>query len=166
MIKWGGAVVTVLLVALWIASNSFYWYRVYIHPRKSHLTPITVIGLQSGRLILCGDKIPRPMPPGWHDNNDRLYLRFAHQHVHMDWIPKLFVDSDRHSHNFDVAIPIWMLALPTLLLTAAAWRLDILARRRARVGLCVKCGYSRAGLAAGAVCPECGDAPRAAANPG
>jgi len=37
-------------------------------------------------------------------------------------------------------------------------RLDMLARRRARIGCCPKCNYDRAGLAPGSVCPECGAA--------
>jgi transposase InsO family protein len=56
-------------------------------------------------------------------------------------------------------IPLWLLLAPTLLATAAAWRLDAVARRRARAGRCPKCGYDRAGLAASAVCPECGSLP-------
>jgi hypothetical protein len=58
-----------------------------------------------------------------------------------------------------VGIPLWLPLAPTLLATAAAWRLDALARRRACAGLCPKCGYDRAGLAASAVCPECGSLP-------
>lgn len=47
----------------------------------------------------------------------------------------------------------------TIAATLTAWRLDVLARRRARIGLCAKCHYDRAGLAASTVCPECGTAP-------
>ncbi|HVU64865.1 MAG TPA: hypothetical protein VHC70_12870, partial [Phycisphaerales bacterium] len=48
-----------------------------------------------------------------------------------------------------------------LLATTTAWRLDTLARRRARrgVNLCPKCGYDRAGIAGDAKCPECGALP-------
>ncbi len=62
-----------------------------------------------------------------------------------------------------IYLPLWAPAVGCLAGTVIAWRLDTLARRRARVGFCPKCGYDRTGLvgvggAAGAVCPECGAA--------
>ena len=50
-------------------------------------------------------------------------------------------------------MPLWV---PALLLAIAVWRLDTLARLRAKLNLCPKCNYDRAGLAVGAACPECG----------
>ncbi|HVU64866.1 MAG TPA: hypothetical protein VHC70_12875, partial [Phycisphaerales bacterium] len=61
-------------------------------------------------------------------------------------------------------MPIWSgLALNTLFYGTIAWGLLFLPGtvrrwRRRRGGRCVKCGYDRAGLAAGAPCPECGAA--------
>lgn len=58
--------------------------------------------------------------------------------------------------------PIWSgLAIDTLFYGVIAWGLllapgAIRRCRRRRGGRCVKCGYDRAGLAAGAACPECG----------
>jgi hypothetical protein len=57
-----------------------------------------------------------------------------------------------------VAAPLWMLLIPLALITAAAGRTDTLDRRRARAGVCPSCGYDRAGIAPGALCPECGAA--------
>jgi hypothetical protein len=56
-------------------------------------------------------------------------------------------------------LPLW---IPTLALgLGAAWSWTTFFRRRRvaslRAGLCPRCGYSRAGIAAGAACPECND---------
>jgi hypothetical protein len=58
----------------------------------------------------------------------------------------------------EMAFSIWPLA-PLSLASGALilyWP-SIHARRRRRQNQCVKCGYSRDGLADGAPCPECGD---------
>ena len=59
--------------------------------------------------------------------------------------------------HFGIAcgLPVLLAGLTTFT-TLAAWRFDILARRRERVGICPKCGYDRAGIAKDAMCPECG----------
>jgi rubrerythrin len=57
-------------------------------------------------------------------------------------------------------VPFWPAWVTTAICTAFTWRLDTLARRRERLGRCPKCNYDRAGIAAGAVCPECGDIPK------
>jgi hypothetical protein len=54
------------------------------------------------------------------------------------------------------AVVLWPISL--LLWTPAAllFRSAIVARRRVMTGICTECGYLLAGLAAGALCPECG----------
>ena len=63
-----------------------------------------------------------------------------------------------------VSVPLWIPVVALAIITAGAWRLDTLARRRAREGQCLKCHYDRAGLAPDAFCPECG-APCSASVP-
>jgi hypothetical protein len=65
-----------------------------------------------------------------------------------------------------VRFPLWMLLTPAGVASGAAWRLDTLARRRSRPGLCPVCGYNRAGLAPTSPCPECDAPPPAAAVAG
>lgn len=55
-------------------------------------------------------------------------------------------------------IPLWFLWTLTALATAWLWISD----RRRVPGACPACGYSRAGLAAGGPCPECGSPSRMA----
>ena len=59
-----------------------------------------------------------------------------------------------------VAIPFWCPLLLTMGSAASAWRLDRLAARRARQGLCPNCNYDLSGLPpspGGTPCPECGN---------
>jgi hypothetical protein len=53
---------------------------------------------------------------------------------------------------WSVHIPLWLIALPPAVVSGYAWRRS----RRVPAGHCLKYGYSLAGLAAGALCPECG----------
>lgn len=81
----------------------------------------------------------------------------------LEWLPH--VVTFRLSNRLwieEVTLPLW---IPTAVACGASLlcrRQDALARRRAGAGRCVKCHYDRSGLAAGAVCPECGCAEVAA----
>jgi len=66
------------------------------------------------------------------------------------WLPHVsFGEFVVFSFNLPLWIPLVLLAAPATEL----WRKDL---RRQAPGLCPSCGYSLAGLAAGAKCPECG----------
>jgi len=133
---------TVLLVVVWIASA---WWDI-----SSRNTDGGVIGLASGRLLVV-----RPMAgesAGVYGNP-----QFARPRAALEW----WYLWQRSPFHLACAIPLWPAALLSLLATAAAWRADAKYLRRARMGLCAGCGYDRAGLAAGSLCPECGKQPEA-----
>jgi hypothetical protein len=54
------------------------------------------------------------------------------------------------------SVPIWAALVPVMVATGWSWW-----GRRIPAGCRCKCGYPREGLVPGAVCPECGSAPRA-----
>jgi hypothetical protein len=69
----------------------------------------------------------------------------------------LWMSSFKRYNQPILTLPVWWAALPATAIAAALWRHDIIATRRWRLHYCMKCGYERAGLAPGAVCPECGN---------
>ncbi len=152
-IKWGGAAVTVLLVVAWIGSGLYGvdWNGAADLGRGEYRS----IELFRGRVYWGYDYAPgQPHHPGigWCTNPQSAPFVFNWWFF---WNPPPFTA---------LAVPLWPLCGFSLLATWGAWRLDTLARRRARVGFCPKCGYDRTGLvgvggAAGAVCPECGRLP-------
>ncbi len=68
------------------------------------------------------------------------------------WRPRL--DKGLYS-NWILRVPFWIPTLLCLATFALVFRIERREKRLARAGHCV-CGYSLAGLADGAVCPECG----------
>jgi hypothetical protein len=137
-IKWGGAAVSVLLVVVWIGSA---WWFAAVTAR----TPPIGVSLDRGALTLS--------------HNDK-----------WEWGAGVFLRNGRGfflwwqaftwgTNGWTIGIPVWWLIVPSVGTFAFAWRLDTLARRRARLNLCPKCNYDRAGLAKDAVCPECGERP-------
>ena len=141
-VKWGGAAATVLLATAFLGS---IWFTLH------HESPgVWIFAID--RCAFAGLHIPGAPEAagfGWHLT--------PHPADSVRWFLNWTSDS-RHSQFF---VPIWMPIAASLLLTAWAWRLDTLARRRTRLNLCPTggCNYDRTGLAAGAVCPECGKLP-------
>lgn len=58
-----------------------------------------------------------------------------------------------------VVVPFWLPISLTAVPAGLLWESGRRRRRRSRVGMCVRCGYDRRGLAADAKCPECGTIP-------
>ena len=156
--KWGGAVVTVLLVGVWIGSG----WCAFVCP----LGPRHVLAVERGTLALRGFSADHAFKFGFYGNPP-----YFHEPPKQDLVwytstagsTRLIVATLR-SRSEDLDVLLWALLLGAAITSVLAWRLDVLAKR-SRFSFCAKCGYHRAGLAAGAVCPECGTAaPPAAAR--
>ncbi len=146
-VKWGGLVACAGLLGLWKWTAS------------THATSYRGLSASSVRLVAVGDgrieaglvRVPRTSespfntlmqmnvlePPGF-----KWWFRWCNDRTYTG-----------------LAVPMWAPVVIALVPTVLAWRLDTLARRRAKLGACPKCSYSRTGLAPDAVCPECGTAP-------
>jgi hypothetical protein len=137
-VKWGGAAVTVLFVMAWLASGWCYFtWNLARFP----------IGIGAGQLRVCD------YGPGafrrWHS-----VVTLSFHPWEMEWSPAW----NRNNFPFDqYDTPLWIPALVCAAATVGLWRWE--ASDIARLNLCAKCGYDRTGLAAGAVCPECGRLP-------
>ena len=149
--KWGGAVVSVVLVVVWVGSA--WWDVEWMGPGGSS------IGVDAGCLHLRGSWLKTVghestllggLPFGIRDIHAGWTIGRAHDGF--DWWPSSLGFNQFWSYEF----PVWPMIVGVLIATVAAWRLDALARRRDFTGLCPKCNYDRTGLAVGAVCPECG----------
>jgi len=139
-IKWGGAAVTVLLVVVWIGSawRELGWYT-------ARATNVHIAGGQMGFLYFSG-KGSSSAQPGLHWEP-------------VNWPFKWWFFWVHNAYYTSLMIPCWLPLACVLPPTVVAWRRDTLARCRAKLNLCPKCGYDRTGLAAGAKCPECGAVP-------
>jgi hypothetical protein len=141
-IKWGGAVVTVLLGVVWIGSA--------IVGRIRYDAANRGCGFVGGALVwaepLGG---PRAL---------RIQGLTTYRGAEVEWLPTIRLSGV--SYRLYI-LPLWLPTCAALALTVVAWRVDTLARRRerARLNLCPKCGYDRAGIAGEAKCPECGAMP-------
>jgi hypothetical protein len=144
-VKWGGAVVCVVLALMWLAS---------IRWDIAWGTDNTWRGIAYGRLQFSWDD------HGFTTGSGVPQLWFSRNTPEIRWWFDWGNDG-YHQHHFRV--PLWVLMALMLMPTASAWRLDTLARRRARLNHCPACNYPRAGLPAASPCPECGAAPAPAA---
>lgn len=148
-VKWGGVVVSVLLVVVWVGSGwwGHAWYG-YGGPYRGKYVSVAEgrvnIGSQGSIFAILNDSlIPPPAYVVITPQEPSGFKWWFHWH------------DDSWDTSFGT--PMWVLALGAVLIGAYAWRLDALAWRRDRVGFCARCGYDRKGLAAGVVCPECGE---------
>jgi hypothetical protein len=145
-VKWGGAVVAVLLVVVWIRSG---WYSCGdFHFGRDR------VELVDGLMIVNHhdpDRGPLGEPSAILKGGTGLAPQRAPFHLSLG-----YSFSEARGLFGVYFVPMWPLPLAFVLASGIAWRLDILARRRARLNHCPKCSYDRIGLATGAKCPECG----------
>jgi hypothetical protein len=89
------------------------------------------------------------------------FFDFASPRPPLEWLP-----SGRVGAGWvEIGVPYWMPLAPMLAFAVSFWYGEIRRRwRRAKAGLCRRCGYSRRGLASDAKCPECGAVPARAAK--
>jgi hypothetical protein len=157
-IKWGGAAVTVLLVVVWIGSG--WWHVNCWASRRAIEVSVSggVFDVMWGPAIdfPAGDGDRRSLEAGWRVGTVYTNIGWYYDRgYHLSWW--YWGDLSRYlPHLRSVGVPLWVIVALALAVTARGWRLDTLARRRARVGLCPECGYDRRGLSPDAPCPECG----------
>jgi hypothetical protein len=138
--RWGGAALTLLLVAGWIASNWMYFGIVSEAGAFS--------GLKNGRVIIGQDEGLK-----WADSDTAFWTESS-------WPTQMASKPGGIWQPADgVVIPLWPISVGLLLGTVAAWRTARHARPSAFLHACRECGYDRTGIAVGALCPECGASP-------
>jgi len=138
-VKWGGAVVTVLLVIAWVGTG---WAGAAWGSGRG-----LVLMVARGQVVI--ECIHVGTAASWFGQ----WQSGTYPREHRLWFEWYFSRG-----SWALSVPLWVPIALVAPSAALAWRLDMLARRRERSqrNLCLKCGYDRAGLAAGAVCPECG----------
>ncbi len=111
-VKWGGALLTVLLVVVWVGSD----WRDAVYRNKHGFIRVVQGGV---RVLRVGPGDTWGGPQGWSCSTHP--LRFL-------WWPYV----RRESSLVNMFIPLWPLALMTLMGSATAWWLDSRASRLAR----------------------------------
>lgn len=113
-------------------------------------------GLMHGALV--ADRFNPPLPIGSRLGGmpaDECHIRLFRQDPDPIWLPSW--------HASGPPVPLMSITVPLWIPTLAAAALGLVAHRRVRrldrIGRCYRCGYDRAGLAAGSTCPECGAPP-------
>lgn len=160
------AVLVVLAVVAGYAAAAVRWEWRWEHesrtgwgaagwtPNSDHRPPLTWLVIGQG----CMEASHRPclpyvfgmfsVPFPW----DAVDPRFV-------WMPAAQTYSTPDGGGAWVRLPLWLLLIPAAPIAGHALVAGIRALR-AVPGACARCGYDRAGLPEGAVCPECGATPR------
>jgi hypothetical protein len=149
-IKWGGAAAATLVAGVCVGS---WWCTLILRPWNEYIAACeqgrvyfdhTRNGSEAEPIVECRRSNKRSFGPRWSTG---------------------FETRPRDRDFWQITVPLWPFALPFAAAFACAWRVDILARRRARLNICPKCNYDRAGIAGDAKCPECGCVGASAGGP-
>ncbi len=136
--KWGGTVLTVLLLVAWVGSA---WWEAAVR-----CPPTIRAGVQAGVLFMSWETPWSPWPASFE------CVIGPRPGVSWTWWFDVFrLPLPKGGTVSCIRIPIWFLSLATGLCSAWLWNRD---RRRAP-GLCCNCGYDLRGNPS-SVCPECG----------
>jgi hypothetical protein len=128
----------VLLLALWIGTG---WWHLNVSYETARSTSYFIIG--RGCLGWIGHQAGRA---GAVSSSVHFKHILESPPVWIWWI-------DAPERSSSLAVPLWM---PLMAMAAPTGWLWYRRLRRFGPGRCPKCGYSLAGLAADAACPECG----------
>jgi hypothetical protein len=134
--KWGGLVVSVVLLTVWIGT-AYGWFFYSMRDASS-------LDLVRGQI-----QVSQPSANFQSGLTSIHWMRASP--TGFNWSANFDQTADR----WFARIPLWPFVALSLATTAAAWRMDIIARRKSRLGACPACGYDRTGLAPAAPCPEC-----------
>ena len=146
-IKWGGPVVALLLVVWWwFSRTTWISYTVPTVPGDWQFST------GSGRVNIT-------YWPGTTAQGQAIIGHPRQKGLDVQSTPRQLNWWFGTRWEFDhrsIRIPLWFPLFIVVGLTAAVWRKEIIARRRAIIGHCRTCHYDRRGLAATTPCPECG----------
>lgn len=140
--KWGGAVVTVLVLLIWIGSAGREWEVLSCPPYGASVMSGRLYVFKNDRDARMSSFIRKWFPNRLRDTRFRLWFE-----VHNETMVNGPTDAG-------IWIPIWSLSMISGAAALLVWKRD---RRRHAPGLCVNCGYDLRG-ADRPVCPECGAA--------
>jgi hypothetical protein len=150
-IKWGGAAVTALLVMVWIWSA---WWHGFLWNSGRHWLDVSL-----GRVTIAFQTWPHPPEDGAGFTTLNPAMTGWRNLVQAP-VPT-WETNGLGPNGWAISLPLSLPTFAFIVVSALACRFDALARRReraARLNLCPKCNYDRAGIAADAKCPECGSA--------